>query len=176
MADEKIETFDKEKGVGIASGKAPTETQGPRRKAPAFYAGEFYGTKPAINPLTKTRIRIPRAINYPDMERHANGAHPGKRNKLMRRVIRGALKRRFSKVERGLKLPRAMFAQAVEVMRDEGRKGSRAARRLFAKELAIHTPQPGEPTRAQRRAYQKLLKKQGRKDAIAQLVDSMAKP
>ena len=176
MADEKIETFDKEKGVGIASGKAPTGFQGPFRKAPAFYAGEFYGTKKVISALTKRTVRVPREINYPDMERHANGAHPGKRDKLMRRVIRGALKRRFSKFERGLKLPRAMLGQAIEVMRDEGRKGNRAARRLFAKELAIHRPQPSEPTRAQRRAYQKLLKKQGRKDAIAQLVDAMAKP
>lgn len=164
---EKIKTYDETHQVGILSGKPPTVAQGPRRRAPAFYAGETFGRH---------------IINYPDTERYPNGALPSTRNKIMRRIIRGALKRRFSKVEQGLKLPRAMQAQARELAAEQIKGAEkraargRWARRLFTRELAIHQARPGEATRKQRRAYAKLLKKHGQKDAIAQLVDKMARP
>ena len=159
MSEEKIETFDQERGVGIASQQPPLEVKaGPRRRPPAFYAGETYG---------KYRIQ------YPDVERYNNGVVPGKRNKFARRVIRGALKRKFSRIESALKLPRAMQAQAREIARDN-KKSTRWARRLYAQELSIHAPVyvPAD-LRALRTAKRK-LKRQGKQDAIAQLVDRMA--
>lgn len=156
--EEKIETYDEKRKVGILSGKPPSDVKfGPRRKAPMYYAGEFYGRH---------------VIQYPDVERHKNGALPSKRNKHMRRIIRGALKRTFSRVERGLKLPRAMQAQAREIARDE-KKSTRWARRLYDQELAIHRTLPNEPSRAQRRGYARKLKREGKQDAISQLVDKM---
>ncbi len=140
---------------GPLSGKPPTEIQGPRRRAPMYYAGETLGQ---------------RKINYPDVERHANGAMPGIRDKAARRLIRGALKRRFSKVEKALELPRAMQAQAREIANDEG-KSTRWARRLFEQELEIHQPVYVPATRTALRAN-----KRAAKDAIAQLVDKMAQP
>ncbi len=147
---------------------------GPRRRAPAFYAGETYGRH---------------IIQFPDVARHANGAVASKRDKQARRLIRGALKRRFSRVESAMKLPRAMQAQAREIIRDApatriddttGRtlrigKSPRAAHRLFASELAIHEPVyvPAD-LRALRTAKRK-LKRQGRLDAIGQLVDRMSR-
>ena len=123
-----------------------------------YYAGEIYGR---------------RRMHYPDVERHANGTIPGVRNKHMRRLIRKAFKRHHSKVEKGLKLPRTMLEQARLIAKENG-KSARWARRLFAKELAIHQPMPNDPVRTQRRAYAKRLKKEGKKDAISQLVDKMA--
>lgn len=154
MDNEKIETFDEKRGVGIASGKPPSDVKfGPRRKAPMYYAGETYGRH---------------VINYPDVERNVNGSLPSKRNKFARRIIRGALKRRFSSVERGLKLPRAMQAQAREIAK-ENHKSTRWAKRLYQQELAIHRTVPNTPTRSQARA----LKRAGKTDAISQLVDRM---
>lgn len=153
---EKIETYDEIKQVGILSGKPCEERPvGPRRRAPVFYAGETYGR---------------RRMHYPDVERHGNGVVPGVRDKFMRRLIRKAFKVHHSKVEKALKLPRAMFEQARQIAKEE-KKSSHWARRLFEKELALHQAAPNKPTRAQRRA----LKRAGVKDAISQLVGAMAR-
>ena len=120
-----------------------------------YYAGETYGR---------------RKVNYPDVERHPNGTMPGKRDKAARRIIRAAFKRKFSRVERGLALPRAMKAQASELARDEG-KSTRWARRLFDKELAIHQTVYVPATRTALRAN-----KRAAKDAITALVDRMSTP
>lgn len=136
--------------------KAPVS--GPRRRAPMFYAGETYGR---------------RRVQYPDVERYANGVLPSKRNKIMRRLIRSALKRKFSTVETALKLPRAMLEQARLIAKENG-KSSRWARALFAKELAIHQPAYVPADLRAERAERRRLKRAGKKDAIAQLVDRMA--
>lgn len=139
MSNEKIDTFDDKRGVGIASGKPPTAPQGPRRHAPRYYAGETYG-KRRIGRGPKTRGR---SIQHRDVERYENGSVVGIRDKAARRLIRGALKRKFSSVERGLRLPRAMHAQASEMTTKQEQwkgKGSRAAKRLLAAELALHMP------------------------------------
>lgn len=138
---------------------------GLRRRAPEYYAGETYGRH---------------VIHYPDVERYPNGALPSKRDKFMRRLIRAALKRKFSKVESALKLPRAMKAQAHELARGE-KKSTRWARRLFDQELSIHQPvyvPDQKQLRAMRterrklkRAEKRKLKRAGKQDAIAQLVD-----
>lgn len=155
------ENFDPKTGTGIASGKPPTAPQGPRRKAPMFYAGETWGRH---------------HVQYPDVERYPNGALPSKRNKFARRLIRGALKRQFSSVEKALRLPRAMKAQALEVARDSG-KSTRWARRLFDNELAIHQPVyvPSQKELRAIRTEKRRLKRQGKVDAITALVEKMAK-
>lgn len=177
---DEIKTFDEKLGVGILSGKPPTKPQGPRRRPPAYYAGETYGGRNRLSPKANSRpfsnsVRKGpgRPMNYPDVERYPNGALPATRNKHMRRLIRKAFKRHHSTVEKALKLPRAMMAQARLIAKENG-KSSRWARRLFERELAIHMPLPNEPTRAQRREYAKRLKKEGKKDAISQLVDKMS--
>jgi hypothetical protein len=158
---EKIETYDEQKRVGILSGK-PCEDRpvGPRRRAPMYYAGETYG-----------RHRV----QYPDVERYPNGALPGIRNKLMRRLIRKALKRKFSTVETARKLPQAMLEQARLIAKENG-KSARFARRLYAQELAIHQTvyAPTKPELRAMRAKNRKLKREGKKDAISQLVDRMA--
>jgi hypothetical protein len=137
---------------------------GPRRKAPMFYAGETYGRRKML---------------YPDVERHSNGATSSTRNKAARRLIRKAFKQHHSRVEKGIKLVRAMKAQAVEVIGDEHYDRSktaqaRMARRLLAQELAIHQPAyVPENLRALRTARRK-LKRHGKQDAISQLVERMA--
>lgn len=170
---EKIETYDAKRRVGILSGKPPLEVKaGPRRRAPQWYAGETYGKRRMGRTWPKTRGR---SIQYPDVERYANGVVPATRNKHMRRLIRGALKRKFSRVESGLKLPRAMLEQARLIAKEQG-KSARWARRLFKKELAIHQPvyvPSQKELRALRTAKRKLKRKQ---DAISQLVDKMAGP
>lgn len=155
--------IDKLEGREPAVDEAP-EVYGPRRKAPTFYAGEFYGH---------------RMMLYPDVERYANGAVAGMRNKAARRMIRKAFGQHFSRVEKGLKLVRAMKAQAVEVINDEHYDKSRTAqarmaRRLLAQELAIHQAvYVPENLRALRTARRK-LKREGKQDAISQLVERMA--
>lgn len=181
MSEEKIETFDAKKGVGILSGQPPSSRAlGPYRKAPLYYAGETYGR---------------RHIQYPDVVRYPNGALPSTRNKAARRVIRAALKRKFSKVETALVLPRAMKMQARELASERTEKiadyhngnrstyfastsgDTRFARRLYAQELAIHEPvyaPSSKELRAMRTAKRK-LKRQGKPyDAISSLVDKMA--
>lgn len=125
-----------------------------------YYAGEHRGR---------------RLMNYPDVERYGNGAIAGIRDKPARRLIRAAFGRHFSKVERGLRLPRAMLAQAREVARDE-KKSRRWARNLFEKELTIHTPvyAPNQKELRAMRTAKRKLKRQGKKDAITQLVEKMA--
>lgn len=137
---------------------------GPRRKAPAFYAGETYGRN---------------RVQYPDVERWPNGALPSKRDKLARRVIRGALKRTFSSLTKSLKLAQGLRAQAYEAARDEQPKGAkrgRRARRLLAKELAIHqiVYVPAD-LRAERTAKRKRIRAGLAGDAISALVDRMTK-
>ncbi len=173
MSDEKIETFDEKRGVGILSGKPPTKWQGPRRRPPRYYAGETYGKRR----LGRTRAKmLGRLINYPDVERHANGSLPAIRDKPARRLIRGALKRHYSKVEKSLKLPRAMLAQARLIAREE-KKSAKWAKRLYARELTIHETvfaPSGKELRKIRTAKRK-LKREGKKDAITQLVERMTK-
>jgi hypothetical protein len=131
-------------------------------------------------------------IQYPDVARYPNGALPSKRDKFARRLIRGALKRKFSRVEQALQLPRAMQAQARELAskeRDEKiadyHNGDRStyfsstsgdtrwARRLYEQELAIHVPTYA-PDQKQLRAMRTTKRhdaRHGKKDVIAQLVD-----
>jgi hypothetical protein len=139
---------------------------GPARRAPAYWAGETYGRH---------------KVQYPDVERLANGTVPSTRDKPARRIIRAALKRRFSRVERALRLPRAMMAQAVEIINTQHAQKStsakmRRARRLLAMELAIHRPVyvPSTPELRALRTQKRKDKRAGRGDAISQLVDSMA--
>ncbi len=164
--DEKIETYDAVKGVGILSGKPPNEVQlGPARRAPAYYAGETFG---------------PHKLQYPDVERYGNGALPSRRDKPARRIIRAALKRRFSRVEKALKLPRAMMAQAREIISEQHPKKStsakmRRAKTLLALELAIHQPVYVPADLRALRTQKRKDKRAGKVDAISALVDSMAK-
>lgn len=159
-----IKTYDEVKRIGILSGKPPTEVKaGPRRRPPRYYAGEVYAGH---------------RINYPDVERYDNGAVPGIRDKAARRIIRGALKRRYSKVERDRRLGQGMLAQARELAHDENPRAKscakgRWAKRLFERELAIHQERTASLGRSQRRAIDRKLKKAGKKDAISQLVDAM---
>lgn len=148
--------------------KPNTQTQrtddvlhGPRRKAPAFYAGETYGRH---------------VVQYPDVERHPNGALPSRRDKLARRLIRGALKKAYSSLTKALRLAQGMKAQAYEATREEkGSKRGRAARRLLAAELAIHkTVYVPEDLRAERTEKRKRLRAGLAGDAISELVDRMA--
>lgn len=97
--------------VGELSGRPPTDTQGPLRKAPRYYAGKTYKRRQLARPAT---------------ERNANGSLAGLRDKGARRVIRAAFGRTISSVERGLRLAREMKAQARDIVRDE-HKGSRKA-------------------------------------------------
>lgn len=174
MSDEKkIETFDEKRGVGILSGKPPLEVKaGPRRRAPMYYAGETYGRRRIGRTGAKTRGR---AIQYPDVERYPNGALASKRDKAARRLIRGALKRKFSKVETALKLPRAMLAQARLIAKENG-KSPKWGRQLYEKELAIHDPvyAPSQTELRALRTAKRKLKRQGKQDAISMLVDKMA--
>jgi hypothetical protein len=135
---------------------------GPKRRAPTYYAGETYAR---------------RILNYPDVERFPNGGIAGIRDKAARRLIRSALKRKFSKVEKGLGLPRAMKAQAREVARADG-KSTRWARRLYEQELAIHQAVyvPSQKETRAIRTQKRKLKREGKLDAIGALVDRMAKP
>jgi len=151
---------------GPLSGREPTEPQGPRRKAPMYYAGDgFIKGRP---------------INRADVERLPNGVVSGIRNKAARRLIRGALARKHTRVEQGLALARAMKAQAREVVSDEHydrspMAQSRMARRLYESELAIHQ-EVYVPSKKEIRAMRTQRRKdarRGKKDAIAKLVDRM---
>lgn len=152
---------------------------GPARKAPAFYAGETYGTVKVKTPSGATG-RVPRRIQYPDVERHPNGALPATRNKFARRLIRKGLKETFSSVTKSLRLARGLRVQAYDASKDDQPKGAkrgRWARRLLAKELAIHTP-VYVPTQKELRAMRTTKRFRARKgekgDAISQLVDRMS--
>jgi hypothetical protein len=152
--------------TGPLSGKEPTDPQGPRRRAPMYYVGETYGRRP---------------INYPDVERYNNGAIAGIRDKAARRLIRGALKRTHSKVEKGVKFARSLKAQAVEVITDEHAERSpmarsRMARRLLAEELAIHQEVyvPSKKEIRKMRTQARAQKRRGGQDAIGKLVERMA--
>lgn len=139
----------------------PAPASGPRRRAPAFYAGETYGRN---------------RVQYPDVERRPNGALPSKRDKLARRVIRGALKKRFSGVS--FRLAQGLRAQAYEATReDKATKRGRAARRLLAAELAIHKT-VYVPTKPELRAMRTKIRagqmRDRAKDAISELVERMA--
>ena len=139
------------------------KTFGPLRRAPAFYAGETYGRY---------------IVQYQDVERYPNGALPSKRNKLARRIIRGALKNSFSRTTKPLRLAQGMRAQAYDATREEkGSKRGRAARRLLAAELAIHQPVyvPSQKELRAMRTQKRKDKRAGKQDAIGQLVDAMAK-
>lgn len=160
--DEKPET-----GVNPVEEMKPVS--GPRRRAPMFYAGETYGHVRASGGEKTFRRR---QVQYPDVERNANGSVPGIRNKFMRRLIRGALKRKFSTVESARKLPQAMLEQARLIAKENG-KSSRWARQLFAKELAIHRVAYVPSDLRAERTKKRKLKREGKKDAIAQLVDRM---
>ena len=159
-----IETYDIVKGVGILSGKPPNDRAlGPLRRAPAFYAGETYGRH---------------IVQYQDVERYPNGALPSKRNKLARRIIRGALKKSFSSQTKHLRLAQGLRAQAYDATREEkGSKRGRAARRLLAAELAIHQVvyAPSQKELRKMRTQARKDKRAGKGDAISQLVDRMAK-
>lgn len=172
--------------VGPLSGKEPTDWQGPRRRAPAYYAGEHVG---------KYRMQ------YPDVVRHRNGTLPGLRNKLARRLIRKVFKARAVKsvrsprVNEGLVRVREMRRQARDLASDRTTKiedhhnGNRSARfastsgdtrwaqRLFEKELAIHQPVycPDKKTIRAMRTQKRKDKRAGKLDAIGQLVDRMKK-
>jgi hypothetical protein len=134
----------------------PAEVYGPRRRAPHYYAGESRGRH---------------VMNYPDVERYPNGALAGRRDKLARRVIRAAFGRHFSSVEKGIKFARALKAQAYEVA-----PNGHAARRLLAAELAIHQTvyAPSQKELRALRTERRKLKRQGKLDAIGQLVEKMA--
>lgn len=139
----------------------PNPVSGPRRKAPAFYAGETYGRH---------------VVQYSDVERYPNGALPSRRDKLARRIIRGALKKKFSSLTKSLRLAQGLRAQAYEATREEkGSKRGRAARRLLAAELAIHkTVYVPADLRAERTEKRKRLRAGLAGDAISELVDRMA--
>lgn len=113
----------------------PVPTSGPLRAAPTYYIGETYG-----------RHILVRA----DVARYQNGIVAGIRNKLARRVLRGAVGRSEGGVNAGLRLARALMVQAREVAKEAG-KSSRFARRLYEKELALHQPARQPKTRAERR-------------------------
>lgn len=140
---------------------AQNRKAGPARNAPMFYAGESFGG---------------RLVQYPDVERYPNGGLPAKRDKRMRRVIRRALKARFSSITKPLRLAQGLRAQAYEVARDE-KKSGRFARRLLEKELKIHqaayVPDSKElrKLRTEKRAR---IRKGLVGDAISALVDKMA--
>lgn len=141
--------------------ESKSEMQGPCRKAPEWYAGETF---------------CGRRVQYPDVERYPNGALPSKRNKFMRRVLRGALKRKFSRVESARQLGQGMLLQAYEIARDEEKSG-RFARRLLAKELKIHTTvyaPDGKTLRKIRSERRARLRRGEHPDVIAALVDKMA--
>lgn len=140
--------------------EAPPVEYGPCRRAPMYYSGETYGRH---------------IIQYPDVERNVGGCVSGIRNKAARRLIRGALKRKFSRIETALALPRAMQAQAREIAKDN-RKSTQWARRLYERELAIHTPMyaPSQKELRALRTAKRKLKRQGKPDAISQLVDRLA--
>lgn len=180
MSDnEKIETYDAKNNVGIASGKPPTAPQGPRRRAPRYYAGETYGRRARFRVGTGGMQKGPgRSIQHRDVERYKNGTVVGIRNKAARRLIRYALKRKFSSVERGLKLPRGMMSQATDIVREasaietrDGKtawkgKSPRAAQRLLAAELAIHQPVYA-PSQKELRAMRTVKRKEKRTKAKA---------
>lgn len=131
---------------------------GPLRRAPAYYIGEHVGKYVVVRP---------------DVERHQNGALPGTRDKHARRLIRAAFLRSKSSIERGLRNVRAMKAQAFEIAKDE-KKSHQWARRLFAKELAIHQA-VFVPDARKARTEKRKAKRRGEKDAIAKLVERIAK-
>lgn len=141
--------------------KGEQDAFGPRRRAPDFYAGETYGLH---------------VIQYPDVERWPNGALPSKRNKFARRLIRNALKRKFSRVETARKLIQGMTLQAYEIARDEKSSG-RYARRLLAKELKIHQTvyAPDSKTLRKIRTEKRARLRRGEPaDVISALVNKMA--
>ncbi len=140
---------------------AQNRPPGPGRPAPMHYAGETFG---------------PHVVQYPDVERYPNGALPSIRSKPMRRIVRGALKRKFSKVEQGRKLIHGMTAQAYEIARDEKASG-RYARRLLAKELKIHQSvyaPDGKTLRKIRTEKRARLRRGEPADAISALVNKLA--
>lgn len=172
---------DKNENLGPLSGLPPTAPQGPRRRAPIYYAGEHYGR---------------RSMQYPDVERNRDGSMPGIRDKHARRIIRAAFKRQTTRVERGLRAAREMKRQARQLADDRDVKiedkhnGNRStyfastsgethwANRLFAKELAIHQPvyAPSKKELRKMRTAARKAKRAGKLDAIGQLVDRMQKP
>ena len=169
---------------------------GPARRAPHYYTGETYGTKRNTGVIDRTGRHVMRGvrreIQYPDVERYPNGALPGIRDKAARRIIRGALKRKLSRVERSLGLPRAMLAQAREIAREtpswgvvliDGAPAQRTkspawARKLYHTELAIHQPVyvPSQKELRAMRTQKRKDKRAGKVDAIGALVDKMSKP
>lgn len=180
--------YDEEKKVGVLSGKAPTEWQGPRRKAPRYYAGLTYGRFRGRGSYGKSArrstslVKHKRPMVYPDTEHNKNGSLAGIRNKAARRLIRGAFKRQTSSVERGIKFARALKAQAVELVRQEPKhKGkspsalSHIARKLLEAELSIHEPVwvPSKKEIRAMRTQKRKDKRAGKLDAIGQLVDKM---
>ena len=157
--------MNEDKNVGERSGLPPTETQGPRRKAPGYYIGETVGGY---------------RVNYPDVERYSNGAIAGKRNKAARRIIRKAFMKAGSRVEKNIRLSRAMKAQAREIVHDDHEDKSRTAqsrraRRLYEAELALHQTVyvPDSKELRKMRTARRKQKREGRKDAIAKLVDAL---
>lgn len=186
------------KVVGPLSGKPPSDVKlGPRRRAPVYYIGETYARGRG-----RKGSRAPRSMQYPDVERNANGSLPGIRNKAARRIIRNAFGRKLSRISKGLDAARAMKMQAREIASesrvekiDDHHNGNRStrfastsgdtrwARRLFDKELAIHQPvyAPGKKELRAMRTKARALKRRQMKgasvnDAIGDLVDRMQKP
>ncbi len=148
--------------------EAPALMYGPLRRAPMYWAGETFGKH---------------IVQYPDVERRPNGTVPSVRNKAARRVIRKALKRRFSRVESALRLPRAMQAQALELVRESfpGKSRysqNRRAKKLYELELAIHQPvyAPSAKELRKIRTAKRRDLRNGKVDAISALVDRMAQP
>lgn len=134
---------------------------GAARHAPDFYAGETYG---------------PYRVQYPDVERYPNGALPSIHSKPMRRIVRAALKRKFSRVETARKLIQGMTLQAYEIARDEKSSG-RYARRLLAKELKIHQTvyaPYGKTLRKIRTEKRARLRRGEAADPISALVNKLA--
>lgn len=131
------------------------------RKAPVFYAGETYSRH---------------IVQHDNVERLANGTVASTRNKIARRLIRGALKAKFSRLTSSLRLARGLRAQAYSLAREE-KRSSRWGLRLLAKELAIHQTVYA-PTGPELRAMRTMKRARARKgvaqDAITALVDRMA--
>jgi len=130
------------------------------RKAPEFYAGERYNEH---------------VVQFNDVERRPNGTIPSKRSKIMRRLIRGALKAKFSRLTSSLRLARGLKAQAFSLAREE-KRSSRWGLRLLAKELTIHRTVYA-PTGPELRAMRTLKRARARKgvvqDTIMAIVDRM---
>ena len=176
--------MNEDKNIGPLSGLPPTEVQGPRRKAPGYYIGETVGGR--LRPKGTRGAQHDQMkfggnrVNYPDVERYPNGAIAGKRNKAARRIIRKAFMKAGSRVEKNIRLSRAMKAQAREIVHDDHEDKSRTAqsrraRRLYEAELALHQTVyvPDSKELRKMRTARRKQKREGRKDAIAKLVDAL---